>query len=177
LSLALKTTTQSVIVSKLSTYRRQNRTKMALWEFDHIVRSLYRLDYIESPALRQNFHRALNRGEAYHRLRRAIAYAHGGRFRVCSQQEQELWNACSRLIASAVIHYDSIVMSEVLKSLEKHKENTAIEVLHHVSPMAWQHVNFYGRYRFDSDLRPLDLTAMANQLRENRTDLWQPKAR
>ena len=69
LSLALKTTTQTVIVSKLSTYRCQNRTKQALWEFDHIIRSLYLLDYADSPALRRNVHRALNRGEAYHRLR------------------------------------------------------------------------------------------------------------
>jgi hypothetical protein len=44
LSLALKTTTQSVIVSKLSAYRRKNRTKRALWEFDNIIRSLYLLD-------------------------------------------------------------------------------------------------------------------------------------
>ena len=34
--------------------------------------------------------RALNRGEAYRQLRRAIAYAPGGHFRVRSQSEQEL---------------------------------------------------------------------------------------
>ena len=104
LSLALKSTSQSVIVSKLSSHRRQNRTKQALWEFEHIIRSLYLLDYVDSPLLRRNVHRALNRGEAYHRMRRAIAYAHGGRFRVRSQHEQELWNECTRLIANAVVY-------------------------------------------------------------------------
>ncbi|MEJ2481286.1 MAG: Tn3 family transposase, partial [Acidihalobacter sp.] len=54
LSLALKSTTQSVIVGKLSAYRRKNRTKRALWEFDNIIRSLYLLDYIDSPVLRRN---------------------------------------------------------------------------------------------------------------------------
>ena len=65
LSLALKTTTQSVIVSKLSTYRRQNRTKKALLEFDNIVKSLYLLDYVDSPILRRNVHKAfgLDRNE------------------------------------------------------------------------------------------------------------------
>lgn len=60
---------------------------------DNIIRSLYRLDYIDSAALRRNVQRALNRGEAYHQLRRAIAYAHEGRFRARSQHEQEVSNA------------------------------------------------------------------------------------
>jgi TnpA family transposase len=72
LSLALKATTQSVIVGKLSAYRRKNRTKRALWEFDNIIRSLYLLDYIDSAVLRRNVQRAINRGEAYHQLRRFI---------------------------------------------------------------------------------------------------------
>lgn len=45
--------------------------------------SLYLLDYIDSPPLRQNVQHALNRGENYHQLRRAIAYLYlcgfGGR--------------------------------------------------------------------------------------------------
>ncbi len=73
-SLALKTTTQSIIVSKLSAYARRNRTRRALWEYDNIIRSLYLLDYIDSPPLRKNVQRALNRGENYHQLRRAVSY-------------------------------------------------------------------------------------------------------
>lgn len=176
LSLALKSTTQSVIVSKLSTYRRQNRTKQALWEFDHIIRSLYLLDYVDSPVLRRNVHRALNRGEAYHRLRRAIAYAHGGRFRVRSQHEQELWNECARLIANAVVHYNSLLLSEVLKSLENQQDQRNLQALQRVSPLAWQHINFYGRYRFDSDLRPLNLATMADQLTATNAHLWRKSA-
>ena len=58
LSLALKSTTQSVIVGKLSAYRRKNRTKRALWELDGIIRTLYLLDYIDSPVLRRNVQNA-----------------------------------------------------------------------------------------------------------------------
>ena len=172
LSLALKTTSQSVIVSKLSSHRRQNRTKQALWEFEHIIRSLYLLDYIDSPLLRQNVHRALNRGEAYHRLRRAIAYAHGGRFRVRSQHEQELWNECTRLIANAVVYYNSEILSELLMRLENQTQSSAIDTLQRVTPLAWQHINFYGRYRFDSDLRPLDVAAIAANLAKTDSRNW-----
>lgn len=172
LSLALKSTSQSVIVSKLSSHRRQNRTKQALWEFEHIIRSLYLLDYVDSPLLRRNVHRALNRGEAYHRLRRAIAYAHGGRFRVRSQHEQELWNECTRLIANAVVYYNSVILSEVLSTLGTQSNQGAIDTLQRVTPLAWQHINFYGRYRFDGDLRPIDLVKVAAELAKSDSKQW-----
>jgi TnpA family transposase len=164
LSLALKTTTQSVIVGKLSAYRRKNRTKRALWEFDNIIRSLYLLDYIDSPILRRNVQRALNRGEAYHQLRRSIAYAHGGRFRARSQHEQEIWNECSRLVGNAVVYYNALILSEGLAELESRGELTSAEVLKRASPVAWQHINFYGRYQFDADFTPIDFARLRQQL-------------
>src|SRR2546423_1094899 len=39
-SLALKTTTQSTIVRKLSAFARKNKTRRALWEYESIFRSL-----------------------------------------------------------------------------------------------------------------------------------------
>jgi TnpA family transposase len=164
LSLALKTTTQSVIVAKLSAYRRKNRTKRALWEFDNIIRSLYLLDYIDSPVLRRNVQRALNRGEAYHQLRRAIAYAHGGRYRVHSHHEQEIWNECSRLVGNAVVYYNALILSEALAELEARGELASAEVLKRVSPVAWQHINFYGRYQFDADFTPINLAELRERL-------------
>jgi TnpA family transposase len=164
LSLALKTTTQSVIVTKLSAYRRKNRTKRALWEFDNIIRSLYLLDYIDSPVLRRNVQRALNRGEAYHQLRRSIAYVHGGRYRVHSQHEQEIWNECSRLVGNAVVYYNALILSEALAELENRGDLASSEVLKRVSPVAWQHINFYGRYQFDADFTPIDFARLRQQL-------------
>lgn len=106
-----------MIAAKLSACRRKNRTKWALWELDDLVRSRYLLDSIDSPVLRRKVQRALNRGEACHRLRRAIACAHGGRYRVHSQHEQETWNECSRLIGNAVVYYNALILSEALAKL------------------------------------------------------------
>lgn len=61
-SLARKETTQSTLVRKLSSHRRSSRVKTALWEYDSIHRSLYLLNYIDSPLLRQYVQKALNRG-------------------------------------------------------------------------------------------------------------------
>ena len=67
------------IVGTLNAYARKNKTRRALWEYDHIIRSIYLLDYIDSPPLRQHVQRALNRGENYHQLRRAVSYANFGK--------------------------------------------------------------------------------------------------
>ena len=102
-SLALKETTQSTIVRKLSAQSRNSRAKRALWEYDSIYRSLYLLDYIDNPPLRQHVQKALNRGENYHQLRRAISYAGFGKLRFKTEYEQDLWAECSRLIANCII--------------------------------------------------------------------------
>ena len=76
-------------------------------------RSIYILDFIDDPTLRQNVQKALNRGEAYHRMRRAISYVNSGKFRVKTEAEQQIWNECSRLIANAIIYYNTLLLSRV----------------------------------------------------------------
>jgi TnpA family transposase len=112
-SLAQKEVTQATIVRKLSSYTRQNQTKKALWELDNICRTAYILDFIDDPELRLSVQKALNRGEAYHRMRRAISYVNSGKFRVKTEAEQQIWNECSRLIANAIIYYNTLILSRV----------------------------------------------------------------
>lgn len=64
LSLALKATTQSIIIGKLSSYARKNKTKRALWEYDNIIRSLDLLDYIDSISLHRHVQKALKRDKS-----------------------------------------------------------------------------------------------------------------
>ena len=97
-------------------------------------------------------------------VRRAIAYAHGGRFRVRSQHEQEVWNECARLVGNAVVYYNALILSEALTELELRGDLAPAEVLKRVSPVAWQHINFYGRYQFDEDFTPIDLDRIRQQL-------------
>ncbi len=54
ISLALKKTTQNVIVRKLTSYARKNQNKRALWEYDNIIKSLCFLEYMDSLSLSKN---------------------------------------------------------------------------------------------------------------------------
>src|SRR5439155_14933755 len=163
-SLARKTTPQSIIVRKLSAYERRNRTRRALWEYDSIFRSLYLLEYVDSPPLRQNVQRALNRGENYHQLRRAVSYANFGKLRYQTEEEQQLWNECCRLISNCIIYYNASILSRLLAHKEATGDRAEAELLTQVSPIAWQHINFYGRYEFTKGPTPINLDAIMEEL-------------
>ena len=151
-SLLLGESSQHLIVSKLSSYRQKNKTKEALWQYDKILMSLYLLNFIDDEQLRINVRRALNRGEAYHQLRRAIANVHGRKFRGSSEREVQLWNECARLMTNCIIYYNAMILNDVLQKLENEGDTKLIDQLKYISPAAWQHINLYGYYTFEKAL-------------------------
>jgi TnpA family transposase len=160
-SLAHKDVTQATIVRKLSSYTRQNQTKKALWELDNLCRTLYILDFIDDAELRQSVQKALNRGEAYHRLRRAVAYVNGGKFRVKTEAEQQIWNECSRLITNAMIYYNTALLSRVYEQKRTAGDREAMAAMAGISPVAWQHVNLFGVIEFNRARTRVDLDTLA----------------
>ncbi len=163
-SLALKTTTQNIIIGKLSTYARKNKTRRALWEYDNIIRSLYLLDYVDSPPLRRNVQKALSRGENYHQLRRAVSYANFGKLRFRTEYEQQIWNECSRLITNCIVYYNATILSNLLSYKEKTGDNQSAEMLKQVSPIAWQHINLHGRYEFSKQPEGINMDDIIERL-------------
>lgn len=160
-SLAQKDTSQATIVRKLSSYARQNQTKKALWELDNICRTIYILDFIDDVELRQSVQKALNRGEAYHRFRRAVAFINGGKFKVQTEAEQQIWNDCARLIANAVIYYNTALLSKVYEQKLKTGDRDAVALIQGMSPVAWQHVNMFGSFEFSDEEPTVDMDALA----------------
>ena len=175
-SLAQKNTTQATIVRKLSSYTRQNQTKKALRELDNICRSIYILDFIDDVGLRQSVQKALNRGEAYHRFRKAVAYVNGGKFRVKTEAEQQIWNNCSRLIANAIIYYNTMLLSKVYEQKLAAGDQTAISVIKEISPVAWQHINLIGKFEFSETIPMIDIDELASRYADpafwNETITW-----
>lgn len=169
-SLAQKDVTQATIVRKLASYARQNQTQKALWELENICRTLYILDFIDDEMLRQNVQKALNRGEAYHRFRRAIAYVNSGKFRVKTEAEQQIWNECSRLIANAVIYYNTALLSKVYTQKQTAGDQQAMDIIKGMSPVAWQHVNLFGSIEFSQAPSCVDLDALAARYAD--ADYW-----
>ncbi len=163
-SLSMKTTTQSIVVGKLSAYARKNKTRRALWEYDNIIKNLYFLNYVDSQPLRRNVLRALNRVENYHQLRRAISYANFGKLRFKNEHEQNLWGECARLITNCILYYNTLILSNFLAYKEKIGDTQDADIIKKVSPVAWQHINLCGRYEFSKSMEVIDIDAIIHKL-------------
>jgi Tn3 transposase DDE domain len=163
-SLAVKSTTQSTIIRKLSSYTRKNRTKKALWEYDNIIMSRYTLTYIDSLTMRQSVQKALNRGEAYHRLKRAVFHENQGKFRVKTELEQNIWNECARFLTNCIIFYNAYILSAILTEAEKAGRTEEAEIIKRISPVAWRHVNLIGRFEFQKQQNQLNIDEIISAL-------------
>lgn len=147
-SLAMKETTQSIVVRKLSSYRRSNPTLKALIEFDKIIMSLYMLDYIDDSDMRSNVHRSLNRGEALHQLISAIRKIGEKKLSGKNEIEMEVHNECNRLVANCIIYYNAVLLSELYKTYRKIGNQELSDLIKRLSPVAWRHINLIGKYEF-----------------------------
>lgn len=141
-------TRQSTIIGKLSSHHFASRTKKVLWEMNALLLSHYLLDYIDNTTLRQAVQGALNCGEAYHQLRRHIAIANGRQFRDSTEMEVSVWNECARLLTNAIIYYNAMLLEKLIQYCEKNGKVHLVEQIKRLSPVAWQHINCYGRYEF-----------------------------
>ena len=163
-SLSRKATNQSTVVRKLSNSKRNSRTLAALREYDRLIKCLYVLEYVDNKTLRQFVQQALNRGEAYHQLRRAIASINGNQFRGGSDYQIEQWNDCSRLIANCIIYYNSALLSGLVEKFEKQDKQEVVDMLANLSPVAWSHIQLAGNYIFADQKEMLNLDSLLENI-------------
>ena len=170
ISLQEKSTTQAILVRKLSGYNKNHPLLQALTEYNRMIKAMYLLDYIDDASLRGYVQRALNRGEAYHQLRRAIASVNGNRFRGSSDYEISLWNECARLLTNAIIYFNSTILTRLLSHFEHIDDKEKLGITKQVSPVAWHNINLNGTYSFDFEQNPIDIEEIMRPITDYRGD-------
>ena len=164
-TLGIKEMTQSTLIRKLCTYTQSNPTRSAVFEFDKLIRSIYTLRYLRDPQIERNSHRSQNRIESYHQLRAAIAQV-GGKKELTGRTDLdiEVSNECGRLIANAIIYYNSAILSRILDKYEASPKLKILALIKKVSPAAWRNIHFNGHYAFRDSGQNIDLDAIVAKL-------------
>ena len=162
LSLALKETSQSIIIRKLSSNAFSDKTKKALWELDSIIKSIYLLDFLDDEYLQQDVCHAQNRAESFHKLKRAIGNITGGKLLGTRESEIEIWGECSRLLTNCIIYYNTDILSRILE--KSGNSEKIVKVMRKISPVSWQHINFLGKYVLRDDGFELDMDQMISEI-------------
>jgi len=147
----------SIIVKKLSSHDYSSRTKEALWEYNQLLMTRYLLNYINDPDLAGYVRTALNRGEAFHALKRSINGIRDGQYRGMSDREAAIWDECTRLVANAIIFYNAYLLSILMEKKEAEGDHEAVAFIRKLSPIASQHINLGGLYEFIGTTGAVDI--------------------
>ncbi len=149
LSLIMQENTQSVIIRKLSSHKRYSRLRAALWEYNKIFKSTHVLNMIDNMQLRRWVRVARNRTEAYHQLQNVIRKIYSGVFKGRKIADNLMCAESSRLVASVIIAYNAILLNNLYEKLcVKNGEKVAKNIIGKISPVAWRHISFTGKYNF-----------------------------
>ncbi len=153
----------SLMMSKLGSYSRQNALATALREMGRIEKTIFILDYITDRTFRRRIQRGLNKGEAINALARAIFFGKLGEIRERELQDQLQRASALSLIINAIIVWNTVYLKKAVDYL-KAEGSVNDDLLEHIAPHGWEHINFLGDYNFNvknttdiDNLRPLNI--------------------
>lgn len=158
------TVSASLIMGKLGSYSRQNSLATALREMGRIEKTIFILNYISDESLRRKIQRGLNKGEAMNGLARAIFFGKQGELRERTIQHQLQRASALNIIINAISIWNTLHLTTAVE-YKKRTGSFNEDLLHHMSPLGWEHINLLGECHFNSEkvvslnsLRPLKLS-------------------
>jgi len=153
----------ALIMGKLGSYARQNSLAAALKEIGRIEKTIFILDYISNEDLRKRIQKGLNKGEAANALARAVFFARRGEFHERDIQDQLQRASSLNILMNAIVVWNAVYLDKAVGYLRDRNELKE-GMLSYVSPLNWEHINFYGHYSFEKrkagtldDLLPLNI--------------------
>ena len=151
-TIKLKESTASDIFRRLNSYSRQHSLYTALKAFGRIIKSIFILRYIDDVSLRMAIENLLNRIELGNRFTRAIAVGNPREFSAGDKEEQEIAEACNRLIKNAIVCWNYLLLEHRLReaATEELRAEIRAAVANH-SFIAWAHINLLGEYDFSDE--------------------------
>ena len=153
----------SVMLRKLAAYRRQNQLDLALQELGRIERTLFMLDWLESPELRRRCHAGLNKSEQRHFLAQVICTFKQGRIADRSAEAQQFRASGLNLVIAAIVFWNSTYIADAIAHLRATEQSVPDAWLAHTSPLSWEHISFSGDFLWEraaataDKRRPLNL--------------------
>ena len=91
----------------------------------------------------------------------------GGRKKLYGQTalDIEVSNQCGRLVASAIIYYNSLILSGIIKANKKIQIfNKIAKKLRKIPPIAWQNIHFLGWYTFKGNDNTIDINEILKMI-------------
>ena len=151
-TIKLKENTASDIFRRLNSYSRQHALYQTLKAFGQIIKSIFILRYIDDLELRQAIAKQINKIELANRFTRAVAVGNPREFTQAEKEEQEIAEACNRLIKNSIICWNYLYLARQLeKAPDAETRKNILRLTATRSPMSWAHINMLGEYDFSEE--------------------------
>ena len=139
----------STMLKKLAAYERQNQIDIALQEIGKVERTLFMLDWLESPELRRRCQAGLNKSEQRHVLTQAICTFRQGRMIDRTHEALQYRASGLNLVIAAIVYWNSTYIADAVRHLRASGQAVDPALLPHSSPVSWEHVAFSGDFLWD----------------------------
>jgi TnpA family transposase len=155
-SITTRAVVPSTILKKLSASPKESQLEKALRELGRIERSLFMIEWYSSLALRRRCQSGLNKGEAAHKLKRAVFFHERGEIRDRSFESQAFRASGLNLVVSTIVHWNTVYIERTVTYLRKIHREIPDHLLKHISPLSWERINLTGIYTWDSEQHLLE---------------------
>ena len=120
--------------------------RVALREVGRIERTLFILQWLQDSGLRRRVQVGLNKGEARNALARAVFLNRLGEMRDRGFEHQN-HRACGlNLVVAAITLWNTVYLERALEALRERGGPIPTELVRHLSPLGWEHINLTGNY-------------------------------
>lgn len=137
-----------MVMSRLGSYARQNSVARALKEMGRIEKTIFLLKYLSNESLRREILIGLNKGEAMNGLARALFFGKSGNLREKDLQEQLQRASCLNILLNVVVIWNTVYLTRAIEHMRQ-KAEIDDNLLKHISPLNWSHIQLYGKYYFN----------------------------
>ncbi len=128
---------------------KQHALYRALKSFGQIIKSIFILRYLDDVPLRQAIEHQLSKIEQSHRFTRAVSVGSPREFVQAEKQEQEIAEACRRLVKNSIICWNYLYLSQKIAACENnHDREVLLGAVANGSVISWRHINLPGEYDF-----------------------------
>ena len=167
LSLLMQDNTQTTIVRKLNSHARYTRLRAALDEYNKILNSTHVLNVIHDMQLRKVLKTARNRTESYHSLQGLIRKVYNGVFKGKKIASNQISAHATRLVANCIVAYNAIILNSIyVKMIKRGVSAAVLKEFARISPIAWSHLVFTGRYNFVKSDGQIDIALFVEKLEQ-----------
>jgi len=151
-TIRLKVTTASQLFKRLNSYSKQHPLYSALKEFGKIPKTIFILKYCDELDFRQAIEKQLNKVESSNKFSKAVSFGHSHEFIQSEKEDQEIAEACRRLIKNAIVCWNYLYLSRELATEKNEDRRTQLlEAIRNGSVATWAHFNLHGEFDFSDD--------------------------